>query len=166
MVNESGESAASEPIPYRLVLDDAPRSADIAVLDDQLSAFNVGRTGYDDGRELAVWLRDAAGALVGGLYGWTWGGWLEVRFLWLRDALRGQGHGRALLHAVEAEATRRGCRGVFLDSYSFQAPEFYEGLGYETFAVLADFPRAHRRHFLRKALIPAPVDAPHATAEA
>ena len=86
-----------------------------------------------------------------------------MRFLWLRDELRGQGHGRALLEAAETEATRRGCGGVFLDSYSFQAPGFYARLGYETFAVLEDFPRAHRRHFLRKALVPATTDTAHAT---
>ena len=73
MVNEPVQPAGSGRLPYRLVLDDAPQPAAIAVLDDQLSAFNVSRTGYDDGRELAVWLRDAAGDLVGGLYGWTWG---------------------------------------------------------------------------------------------
>ena len=163
MANGPVEPAGSEQFPYRLVLDDAPQPADIAVLDGQLYAFNVSRTGYDDGRELAVWLRDTAGDLVGGLYGWTWGGWLEVRFLWLREDLRGQGHGQALLVAAEAEATRRGCSGAFLDSYSFQAPGFYERLGYESFAVLADFPLAHRRHFLRKVLIPATTDATDTT---
>ena len=155
MVTEPGEPTAGEPLPYRLVLDDAPQPADIAALDDGLYAFNVGRTGYADGRELAVWLRDAAGTLVGGLYGWTWGGWLEVRVLWLREELRGQGHGRALLAAAEAEATRRGCGGAFLDSYSFQAPGFYHKLGYETFAVLQDFPR--------KFLTPAATDALRST---
>ena len=59
-----------------------------------------------------------------------------------------------MLDAAEAEATRRGCRGVFLESYSFQAPGFYQQLGYEEFAVLEDFPRAYRRHFLRKTLTP------------
>ena len=67
MANEPVESAGGESLPYRLMLDDAPRPADIAALDDGLYAFNVGRTGYDDGRELAVWLRDAGGALGGGL---------------------------------------------------------------------------------------------------
>lgn len=136
----------------RPLLDDAPARADIDFLDARLYEHNVARTGRDDGRELAVWLRDDGGGIVGGLYGWTWAGWLEVVFVWLREDLRGQGRGRALLRAAEAEALRRGATRVFLDSYSFQAPEFYKKLGYREFGVLDGFPAHHRRHFLTKNL--------------
>ncbi|MEH2166604.1 MAG: hypothetical protein V7K41_08010 [Nostoc sp.] len=54
--------------------------------------------------------------------------------------------------AAEQEAVNRGCLNVYVFTYSFQAPEFYQHLGYEVFGELADFPPGHRRYFLKKNL--------------
>ena len=70
----------------------------------------------------------------------------------MQKALRGQGYGTRLLHAEEQEARTRGCHQVIIDSYSFQAPGFYQKHGYEVFAVLEDHPRHHRNYYLRKRL--------------
>jgi hypothetical protein len=70
----------------------------------------------------------------------------------------GSGHERRgrfwalLLQAAESEALRRGCTCALLDSYSFQAPDFYKKLGYQEFGLLEDFPAGHRLHFLWKQL--------------
>jgi len=40
---------------------------------------------------------------------------------------------------------------VWLDSYTFQAPTFYQ-FGYEVFGMLPDDPAPHRRVFLTKTL--------------
>ena len=66
--------------------------------------------------------------------------------------LRGQGYGTQLLQAAEQAARTRGCHQVVLDSYSFQAPGFYQKHGYEVFAILEDHPRQHRNYYLRKRL--------------
>src|ERR1051325_1464329 len=50
-------------------------------LDDRLYELTAARTGVDDGRMLPIWLRDDAGEIVAGLYGWTWAGYCEVRAL-------------------------------------------------------------------------------------
>lgn len=142
--------------PFPLRLEAEPRHADVAFLDEQLYAYNVGRTGYDDGKELLVAIRDAAGGLLGGAYGWTWGGWLELRTVWVSEQLRGQGYGRALVEAAESEALRRGCTGAHLSSYSFQAPGHYRKLGYQEFVAVEGFPVGHSNHFFWKALRPAP----------
>jgi ribosomal protein S18 acetylase RimI-like enzyme len=49
-------------------------------------------------------------------------------------------------------AAARGCIGVWLDTYAFQARGFYEKLGYEVFGTLADHPRGGGRFFMRKLL--------------
>jgi GNAT superfamily N-acetyltransferase len=123
-------------------------------LDDRIYEFNVARTGADDGRMLAIWLRDGAGVVVAGLYGWTWAGYCEVRMLWVREDARGRGLGTSLLAAAEGEAQARGARVLFLDTHSFQGPGFYRKHGYDEVAVVDDMPLGHRRHTFRKWLAP------------
>jgi GNAT superfamily N-acetyltransferase len=129
-----------------------PASKDIQFLENQINAHNIRRTGHDDGRLLAIFPRDDEGHIIAGLYGWTWAGWLEVRFLWVHEDRRGTGLGKKLLQTAEQEARARGCTRVLLDSYTFQAPDFYRKLGYEIFGVLEGFPGEHKRVFLTKRL--------------
>ncbi len=105
------------------------------------------------GKAIRVFLRDAQGAVVGGIDGLVFGGWVYVKLLWVDAVLRGQGHGTALLRRMEDEAVRLGCRSAHLDTYSFEARPFYEKNGYQVFATLGDFPPGHRKHFLRKRLV-------------
>ena len=72
------------------------------------------------------------GQIVAGLAGETYCGWLFVKYLWVSGRLRGQGIGRELMHA-ETCARERGCHSAWLDTYSFQAREFFEKPSYEEF---------------------------------
>jgi GNAT superfamily N-acetyltransferase len=108
--------------------------------------------GTRDYRPLVLALRAPDGALVGGVYGATMWGWLMIDGLWVADDVRGRGLGRRLLMAAEAMAVERGCRGVWLGTFDFQAREFYERLGYITFAELPDFPAGHTHYHLKKSL--------------
>lgn len=133
------------------VIDD-PTAADIAELEDSIHAFNVERTGIDDGRLLAIVLRDPDGCLQAGLHGHTWGGCCEVKVLWIAEAHRGRGLGTRLLQAAEHEARARGCSRMVLASHSFQAPEFYEKHGFRRIAAIAEYPAGHSQVLLLKAL--------------
>lgn len=75
---------------------------------------------------------------------------LHVDLLFLPESLRRDGIGRRLMNDAEGEAIRRGCRGAWLDTYSFQARGFYERLGYTTFGTIDDYPPGHSRIFLKK----------------
>ncbi|MBM6402280.1 GNAT family N-acetyltransferase [Phycicoccus sonneratiae] len=100
-------------------------------LSDELDAVNAAATaGTPAARELTVRVVDAAGALVGGVSGWTWGEAAGIAMTWVDEAHRGGGVGAELLAAFEAEARSRGCRRVFVTSFTFQAPAFYERAGY------------------------------------
>lgn len=93
------------------------------------------------------------GEYLGGLIGETLWGYLHVRLLSVDQALRGRGLGRRLMEAAHAEAQRRGCHGAYLDTFSFQAPDFYQKLGYEIYGKLDDFPQGYCRYFLRCSLV-------------
>lgn len=133
-------------------VEDKYEPRDVGALQQRLYEYNVTRTGITDGRSLGIFVRDHRGEIVAGLHGWTWGDTLDVRELWVSEDRRGRGLGRGLLLAAEREAVARGCRLATLDTHSFQAPDFYRRLGYEVFGVLDDYPRGHRKYFLRKSL--------------
>ena len=65
---------------------------------------------------------------------------------------RSRGHGSLLMQAVEREARRRGADLVYLNTFSFQAPRFYEKLGYRRYGVLSGHPRRASRLYYRKEL--------------
>jgi GNAT superfamily N-acetyltransferase len=129
-----------------------PDRDEVAALDERLYQYNAAVTGQDDGRWLAIFVRDGAGEITAGLHGWTWGRTGFVRTLWVREDLRGQGLGARLLGAAEREAARRGCREMQLDTHSYQAPGFYRRLGYRQIGELPGWPGEATRVFFRKAL--------------
>ena len=127
---------------------------------DRLDLFNVATTGLDRWHAVSIFLRDPDGEIVGGLLGEIWGGWLEVKYIWIAEPHRGQGHASTLLREAERFALARGCHAAHLDSYTFQAPDFYVKHGYHVFGVLDDYPPGHQRVFLRKTLVEREAPAP------
>ena len=130
---------------------DDPDRDTVRFLDDRLYEFNASRTGVDDGRLLAVFVREL-GRVVAGLYGWTWGGCCHVKLLWVASRHRGRGIGTRLMAMAEREARKRGASQMLLETHSFQAPEFYRRLGFRIVGEFAGYPRGHRQLFLRKRL--------------
>jgi GNAT superfamily N-acetyltransferase len=137
---------------HNLSVEDTPSEADIAFVQNQLHAYNIATTGYDDYRPLAIFMRDDASTIIAGLTGFTWGGALKVEYLWVREDLRGHGYGSRLVRAAEQEAIARGCRQAILDTHSFQAPDFYPKLGYVQCGLAEDWPVGHQQHNFHKRL--------------
>lgn len=112
-----------------------------AFLDARIYEFNVAATGIADGQLLHVAMIDAAGATIGGIAGHTWGDCCELSKVWVEESQRGKGVGTALMAAAEQEARHRHCRQMVLSTHGFQAPEFYEKLGFERLCAVPDYPR-------------------------
>ena len=72
--------------------------------------------------------------------------------LWVDEKHRGTGLGSKLLAKVEKTAKDKGCYLIHLDTFDFQAKEFYEKHGYEVFGVLEDCPKRHCRYYLKKTI--------------
>jgi GNAT superfamily N-acetyltransferase len=122
------------------------------VIGGGISDFNTRQAGDDHGKNLCYVLKSPEGEILGGVIGATHWDWLYVNLMWLREDLRGQGYGKELLKLAEEEARQRGANFSYLDTFSFQAPEFYKKQGYEVFGQLDDFPTGHQRYYLKKAL--------------
>ncbi|QIY71553.2 GNAT family N-acetyltransferase [Streptomyces sp. RLB1-33] len=102
---------------------------------------------------LHVWALDADGALAGGLVGHTWTTWLHVTYLWVDTPHRGAGLGGRLLAEAERLAhEERGCRNSRLETWDFQAPEFYKKHGYEVVCVIPDYPPGITEYTLTRRL--------------
>ena len=82
----------------------------------------------------------------------TFGNWLEIEYLFVKEELRGQGIGSKLLQQAETEAKNRNCRFAFVNTYQFQAPDFYKRHGYKKIFTLQDYPYIGQRYYYQKNL--------------
>ena len=137
---------------HHITLSDQHSQEDEAVVHEGLSAFNHAVVGSEHYQPFNLYIRDENGAIMGGLLGVTYWGWCYVSIVWVHDLLRGKGCGRRLLQIAEEEAIRRGCRGMHLDTMSFQALPFYQKLGFTVYGQIDDFVDGHTRFYLQKRL--------------
>ncbi|MDP9203262.1 MAG: GNAT family N-acetyltransferase [Gemmatimonadota bacterium] len=133
-------------------IDDEVMPADEALVVRRLLAFNEGRLGPADEQPVKFVARDSTGVVVGGILGHTRWRWLYVAKLWVDERARGHRLGTRLMAAAEELARSRGCIGVSLDTFEYQARPFYEKLGYELFGTLEGYPPGSRQYYLRKRL--------------
>lgn len=134
---------------YQIVYVDNPAWE---IIGGGITEYNTQQAGDDQGKNLCFVLRSPDQEIVGGVIGATYWDWLYINLMWIKEELRGRGYGQQLLRLAEEEGRKRGATQVYLDTFSFQAPGFYEKYGYEVFGELRDFPPGHQRYFLTKRL--------------
>jgi GNAT superfamily N-acetyltransferase len=135
-----------------IALNTAQTQEEIQAVMAGIRAYNASKAGAAEYEEWGLYVRDAEGQIKGGLLAETGRGWLHISILWLDESLRGQGLGTQLMETAEAEARKRGCHHVYLDTFDYQARPFYERLGYAVFGTLDDYPLGHQRFYLQKKL--------------
>jgi ribosomal protein S18 acetylase RimI-like enzyme len=136
--------------PIVLRVGDAPEIE--AFLAERIYEFNAQATGYHDGESFSATQQGESGVIQGGISGYTWGGCCYITNLWVHDSKRGQGLGSTLLQTAEAHAKTKSCVVMLLSSHSFQAPRFYERMGFEQQAVVIDHPPGHTNILFAKRL--------------
>lgn len=130
----------------------SPQADDLAVVDAGLHRYNLAGANLDEVRPLACFARAEDGALVGGLRARTWGAAVEVQQLWVHEQHRRRGIAARLMQMLEQAALERGGALIYLDTFSFQAPEFYRRCGYEVAASLEGFPDGMAKYLMIKRL--------------
>jgi GNAT superfamily N-acetyltransferase len=68
------------------------------------------------------------------------------------ETARGDGLGRQLIMAAEAQARARDCIGVYIDTFDPRIAAYYEGAGFSRIGEIADFPPGGQRIYLSKRL--------------
>jgi len=117
---------------------------------EQLIAYNrqhVPEALYEHSEELYFTAYNETGDCIGGItasYGWQH---IHVEFLWVSDTARQAGVGTRLLQAVEEYAKGAACTKILLDTFDFQAPDFYRKHGYEEYGRLIDHPSIGQTHY-------------------
>lgn len=120
---------------------------------EPLRAYNAAMAGDGKSEKFALFVRDEqTDAVLGGLHGRILYRWLFIELLVVPEQARGQRMGSQLMEMAEDLARERGCVGVWLDTFDFQAPEFYRKHGYAQFGQLEDYPPGHQRLFFQKRL--------------
>lgn len=139
--------------PYKV--DPAVSDTEADFIETQLQQYNLRTSPPTQDplrRFLKLALRDDAGAVRGGILGYMYRHCLFIDILWVEESLRGTGAGKALLAQAEDTAREWGATLAHLDTFSFQAPEFYQRCGYEIFGVLDGYKDGIKRYYLKKNL--------------
>ncbi len=137
----------------KLKIAEIAEDADQAIILNGLISFNDAAAGPSNYDKVAVLLcADDTEATVGGIWGKISYDWLFVELLFVLEEHRRNGFGDKLMRAAEQRARDSGCVGVWLDTHGFQAPGFYQDLGYKVFGQLENHPRGFNRFFLCKRL--------------
>jgi ribosomal protein S18 acetylase RimI-like enzyme len=101
--------------------------------------FNARESAENASRPIEIVTMDSTGRVAGGLIGQSQFKWMKVDFLVVREDLRRMGVGQRLMTMAETEALARGCSSVFVDTMSYQAPDFYKRLGYGQVGFIRDW---------------------------
>lgn len=124
-----------------------------------LRSFNENANGdfmqllADGGEKPFFFAARSRGQLVGGLDGLTIGKWMRINLMAVDPSYRGQGVGRQLVDAAISLGIRRGCLFGYVDTMSYQAPDFYRKLGFLEVGRLVDWDsHGHDKLFFSKPL--------------
>jgi len=129
---------------------------ELSVIEDKITSYNNSKVPFIQEQpfiNLNFCIKDESGVIIAGItsvmYCW---GMLFVDILAVDEKHYKNGLGSKLLSHVENEAKKLGAKLAHLDTFDFQAKDFYLKHGYEIFGVLEDCPQGHERYYMKKAL--------------
>lgn len=119
---------------------------------NKLIEYNSQNTSNGNYEEVNLCVKDNQDNIIAGLISAICWNWLEIDILWVDDEYRNQGYGTKLLKEIESIAISKNCTFIKLNTFSFQAPEFYKKHGYNVIAVIDNAPIGSKHYYLKKDL--------------
>jgi GNAT superfamily N-acetyltransferase len=130
-----------------------PSPVERAVIDEKLGQYNQSASSLHQVQDLSLAITTESGnEVLGGLVGRTWGACAEIQQLWVHANLRKQGYGSRLLEAFVSEARHRACKVIYLETFSFQAPSFYQAHGFVVVHELGGFAPGTIKYWMQRNL--------------
>ena len=136
---------------YEIMVDYAPDQAENSVISEGVFAAHADLIGEKD-KSFSVFLKNDAGQVFGGVQASFDTESVYIDLLWVDETLRNKGYGKQLLNAVEKEAVKNGCQSLTVDTWDFQAEEFYLKNGYQRIGEVKNYWKGHSKIFLRKTI--------------
>jgi GNAT superfamily N-acetyltransferase len=134
------------------IINGDPKPEDFKVLSSGLLSHHASQGHERTWEKFCIFLKDKSDkAYAGIIVTFTWNG-MHIDSLWVDESLRGKGYGTKLMSMAEEEALKRGCTIAFTDTFSWQAPQFYEKLGYSSYGKLEGFPEGNALTYFRKSI--------------
>lgn len=118
----------------------------------QLIKHNKSLVDYTEEEKVNLMIKNEEETILGGLVGHIDWECFFIDILWVDESLRGLGKGQELIQEAEALAIKKECRFIRLETFSFQAPEFYKRLGFKEMGKLEDFPKGYTHYYMYKEL--------------
>ena len=103
-------------------------------------------------KDVRLFIRDEAGQILGGFLGTVSLHCLIIQILWVEEAMRGSGMGRSLVERAMEIALTHGAKQSVVETTSFQAPGFYEKLGFAIICEIPDCPIGAKTLLLQRHL--------------
>ena len=130
-----------------------PKPEDKKVMVDGMLAYHANN-GHPRKTEIySILLKDKENNVKGSvIVTFLWNG-MHIDSLWIDESIRNQDWGSKLMKMVEEEGIKKGCTIAYTDTFTWQAPKFYEKLGYEMYGKLNDFPKGNSLCYFVKKLV-------------
>ena len=138
--------------PVPTIVSKIPTQKEMQFLDDMIYEHNTTSIDSKNGKLFSKLIYNSENTIIAGITGWTWAGACEITLFWVNHDHRKKGYGTILLTAAEAEAKKEKCKSIFLRTYSFQAPHFYQKFGFKVEYEIKDFPYGYSSFCLIKRL--------------
>ena len=136
---------------YKVIVDHTPSQSDNDVVKEGLIKCFEAKFGERD-KQFSIFLKNDSGKVFGGIQAMMDTESVYIDVLWVEEILQNQGYGTKLLGAAELEAIENGCIYYLVDTWDFQAEEFYLKNGYERIVEIKNYWHGHSKIFLRKKL--------------
>ncbi len=141
----------------RLTLSDSPTEEEVDLIHARLEQYNRQQTNgeYDEpGAEIGLVLKSPEGTVIGGITAGTIFRVMHLEAFWVSKEHRKQGHGSRLVLQAEQIGFEKGCVASQTQSFSFQAPGFYQKIGYQVLGIYDGYPDGITEYTLMKRLLP------------
>lgn len=116
------------------------------------SRHSIEMTGFDEKHEPIAFVANSNGTLVGAVVVEIFWGAFHVKYLYVHENHRGQDLGKRLMKEALSYGQANQCPFAFVETMSFQAPGFYQKMGFQIEFTRPGYAHGTSFHYLRKEL--------------